>query len=246
MILASACSTGPVQWQPTETLPAGLRSARSIAFDAQGRLVPHAETTAGPSFARPCVASVRVVRSSAGDRYAAWWHVLSDSSADLMVSAALGGGVWSAPKVVDSADIGRVGCRRPPPAIVADGDNVHVAYAMAAREGPGIFATHSMDRGAIYHAPVAVVYGEKPGLAAVAARGNFVVVAYEDPNTRPTRISVAVSRTMAHLFEYRQVVSPSGGAVASPGVATDGARVAVIWSLAADSTVRSVRVGTVP
>jgi hypothetical protein len=155
------------------------------------------------------------------------------------------GALWTPPVRVDTADAGRVGCRRTPPAVVAEGGNVFVAYAMTAVEGPGIFASHSMDRGKLFHAPVAVVYGEHIGPAAVAARGNLVAIAYEDPNTEPRRVGLALSETMGHLFQWRMRVSPSSGGASSPGVAIQGGRIAVTWLRGArgDSAQRFARLG---
>ncbi|MEK7402433.1 MAG: hypothetical protein AABZ80_08750 [Gemmatimonadota bacterium] len=116
---------------------------------------------------------------------------------------------------------------------------------MKAREGPGIFLSHSMDRARTFHSPVAVVYGERPGLASVAAAGNFVIVAYEDPNTTPTRISIALSTTMAHLFEYREVISPKDAAGSEPIVYSDGKRIMVMWRRAGDGTKFVHRLGAV-
>jgi hypothetical protein len=118
---------------------------------------------------------------------------------------------------------------------------------MMAREGPGIFASHSMDRGAMFHAPVAVVYGERIGRAAIAAEGNIVAVAYEDPNTEPRRIGLALSRTMGHLFQSRMSVSPPATQAGDPAVAVAGGRIAVTWRRArggADSA-RLVRFGEI-
>ena len=143
---------------------------------------------------------------------------------------------------VDSTDTGRVGCRRPPPSIAADRENVHVAYAMAAKEGPGIFASHSMDRGMTFHSPVAVVYGERLGLTAIAARGDTVAVAYEDPNSDPQRVGLAFSRTMGHTFEARQLVSPVTSPAHDPGVAVGGGRIAVTWLRGAATDVSGPRV----
>ncbi len=221
------CDAGPVRWEPSVLLDASLQGAQSLAFDSAGQLRASTapSSSAAPASAGQCRESVQVAGSSTGVRYATWWSVRADSGADLVATTSVGGGAWREPQRVDTLDVSKTGCRRPPPAIVADGDNVHIAYPMIAREGPGIFLTHSMDRGAIYHYPVAVVYGEKPGLASVAARGNFVVVAYEDPNSSPQRISVAISSTMAHIFQFRQAVSPPGGAVGWPAVVTDGRQV---------------------
>lgn len=213
-----ACDTGPIVWGEAKELdgpPAWKREAAPVGAPA----LP----------ATACPGSARYATNTDGRVFAVWWSVRADSSAEIVSAAAKDPRAWETPVRLDSADVGKTGCRRPAPEIAVDGDNVHLVYAMIAREGPGIFSSHSMDRGATFHSPVAVVYGEKPGLASVAARGNFVVVAYEDPNTSPTRISLAVSTTMAHLFEYREIVSPPGRAAASPHVVTAGESLLVVW-----------------
>jgi len=186
-------------------------------------------------FASQCAGSVRTA-GLAGTHYAAWWAVRADSTADIVAASSTDGRTWTTPVKLDSADVAHVGCRREPPALAADGDNLQVVYTMRAREGPGVFLAHSMDRARTFHSPVAVVYGEKLGLASVAASGNFVIVAYEDPNTTPTRISIAVSTTMAHLFEFREVVSPEDVAASHPEAFTDGTHVTVSWQRAGDNT----------
>ena len=165
-----------------------------------------------------------------GDWYATWWSVKSDSTADVVVARSADGDTWAAPVRVDTTDAGHVGCRRPPPSIAADGDNVHVAYAMTAREGPGIFASHSMDRGMLFHSPVAIVYGERIGSTAIAARGGVVAIAYEDPNSSPQRVGLAFSRTMGHTFDVREIVSPPTGDAQAPDVALGENRIAVTWA----------------
>jgi hypothetical protein len=147
-----------------------------------------------------------------------------------VVSRSTDGLTWSPAVRVDSTDAGHVGCQRPAPSIGADAGNIHVAYAMTAREGPGIFASHSMDRGMTFHSPVAVVYGERLGLTAIAARGNLVAVAYEDPNTSPQRVALAFSRTMGHPFDVREIISPSTSAARAPAVALGDGRIAVTWT----------------
>lgn len=96
----------------------------------------------------------------------------------------------------------------------------------------------------MFHSPVAVAYGERIGRAAIAARGDVVVVAYEDPNTEPRRISVALSRTMGHLFQARVPVSPPSGHARAPDVALGDGRIAVTWLRGDDSTAhRMLRIG---
>ena len=245
--LLAGCNPGPIDWQDSVQVTPDPRNHGTLVLDMQGPIRP----TVAPDIRPPvapgqCPASVRLWRDESGNAWVAWWSLRSDQSADLLAASTSNGRTWTTPVRVDTADAGRTGCDRPPPGIMVDGANVHIVYAMRAREGPGIFLAHSMDGGALFHSPVAVVYGEKPGLASVVARGNFVVAAYEDPNTSPTRISVAISTTMAHLFEFRQVVSPPGGAVADPFVWTNGAGVFVSWARAGEpSPTRYARYGTI-
>ena len=217
--LLAACSAPPIDWD--EPVPAAPRSQGTYSA-----VDPAAAAGAGG-----CIKSVRIAKdSSDGAYYAVWWAARPDSTADLVASRSTNGLKWDVPVRVDTLDAGRVGCRRLPPSIAADAGNVHVAYSMAAREGPGIFASHSMDRGTMFHSPVAVVYGERIGLTSIAARGNLVAVAYEDPNTTPRRVGVAVSKTMAHLFQARELVSPDNGEAAAPAVSLRGDTVTVEWT----------------
>lgn len=251
VVQVAACDRDPVAWDDAVPLPTTLTSSEDIAFEGHGsdRLVPRVPPTFSPPvFTAQCAASVRVARDTIGDWYATWWSVREDSTADIVVSRSDDGVVWAPPVRVDSVDAGPVGCRRPPPAISVNGGYVYVAYAMAAREGPGIFASHSMDRGMTFHSPVAVVYGERIGRVAIAARGDLVAIAYQDPNSDPPRIGLALSRTRGHTFEDRELVSPPTGAASAPGVALGDGVVAVTWArgTGADASApRMLRIGTI-
>ena len=232
-----ACTPSAIAWEdvtelPADPLPAGPSDLLPAAF-----------------LRVSCPQLVRLAHdSSAGGHYAAWWAVRPDSTADLIVAHSDDGSTWEAPVKVDTLDAGRSGCQRPAPAIAADAGNVHVAYAMAAREGPGIFASHSMDRGKMFHSPVAVVYGERIGRTAIAARGDLVAVAFEDPNTNPRRIGLAISKTMAHLFQARALVSPPTGEASAPRVALRDTTVTGTWAaVPREATVprRFMRRGTI-
>jgi len=230
LLAVFACDQDPVDWQEPRDLPANLSSGDGLSFDARGHLMPRrAADFALPPSPGQCASSVRIARDTVGAWYASWWSLRPDSTAELVVAHSSDGRRWDPPVRVDTLDAGATACRRPPPSLFVDGDDVHVAYAMAAREGAGIFASHSMDRGTMFHTPVPIVYGNAPGLAAIAARGNTVVVAYEDPNTNPRRIGVAISRTQGHTFDTRELVSPPTGAAADPGVAVAAGMVAVTW-----------------
>jgi hypothetical protein len=245
LVLAVACEKPPIEWSDPVAAPSD--SASSIVLQGDGRIAPASRLSIqAPSAPGQCAQSVRVARDSLGDVYAVWWQLRSDSTADLVLAHSSDGRTWDTPIRVDTLDAGRVGCRRVAPSIDAHGGSVHVAYSMAAREGPGIFASHSMDQGAMFHSPVAVVYGERIGGAAIAAKGDVVVVAYEDPNTEPRRISVALSRTMAHLFQSRMSVSPPGARARAPDVTLGNRRVAVTWLEGTEGdSLRMIRVGVI-
>ena len=106
---------------------------------------------------------------------------------------------------------------------------VHVVYFMVAAEGPGVFFTHSMGRGEMFHSPVPIVYGERASASAVSGNGDTVAVAFIDPNSSVPQVWLALSRTTGHIFESRLEVSPSTVEATRPMVAVRGHHVAVAW-----------------
>lgn len=218
--------------QPGESLPGRI----VVSTDGGARFVDRLRDA--DSFTPPagaCQASVRVARSapSGTERHAVWWSARADSSAVLLAAKSTDAGVsWSTPIPVDTVDQSDVGCSRPAPAIAADSatSTVHIAYAMRAPEGTGVFFAHSMEAGDMYHWPVAVVYGERLVDVAVAVLRDTVAVAYADPNMRTPRIALALSRTMGHVFEERATV-PGGASrsASSPDVALAPGRIVVGW-----------------
>lgn len=246
MTLAAACDDAPIVWEQPVRLPAAVRDYDRLVIQRDGSLLTYADTAAAlPASASRCPGSVRATRDTTGEWYAVWWDARADSTAEIVVARSADGAVWERGVRVDTVDAGRTGCRRPAPSIAAFGGHVHVAYAMAAREGPGIFASHSMDRGVMFHTPVAVVYGERIGEAAIAARGNDVAVAFEDPNGTLDRVGLVYSATMAHLFQHRETVSPAGVGARRPRVALGEGRIAVGWTAPGDPEGRFVRVGVI-
>jgi hypothetical protein len=115
--------------------------------------------------------------------------------------------------------------------VTADGAKgyVHVAYSMVAPGAPGVFFAHSMPGPLLFHAPVPIVYGDRPGRTSIAASGDIVAVAYEDPNGQEPRVGLALSRTLGHTFDHRVPVSTGSGAAIEPRVALAGESVAVAW-----------------
>jgi len=228
LVLTVACSSSPVV-------------LGEMTYPGAAIVTPQQPIAAVPNGA--CPGSLRTVRSGS-DIYGAWWEVRDDSSSILMVGRSTDHGkTWSIAQAADTLDHSLRGCTRPPPAIAADSTTnyVDIAYFMEAKEGPGVFFTHSMDArqlGAgdgVFHAPVPVVYGEQPANVSVAARGDQLVVAYEDPNSEQSMVGLALSRTMGHIFEQRLVVSQPDLPARDPIVAIRGDSVTVQWSERLDS-----------
>jgi hypothetical protein len=107
---------------------------------------------------------------------------------------------------------------------------VHLAYFLEPDTGPGIFFAHSMDSAVTFHAPVPIVFGNKPSTVSVAAQGNRVAVAYEDPNAEQPIIGVALSRTMGHLFEQHMQATSSNGRARQPVVRLSRDSILLWWS----------------
>jgi hypothetical protein len=168
-----------------------------------------------------------------GRVHSVWWSVRHDSTALLVASSSADSGrQWHPPMLVDSLDRSRVGCARPAPSIAASASGVSVAYSMRAPEGTGVFFSHLMTAEgahAMFHSPVIVVYGDRVVPVAVAADGQLVAVAYEDPSAKHPRVDVAFSDVMGHRFDRRVIVSTSDVAAGQIDVALQARRVAVSW-----------------
>ena len=231
---ASACAKESIVW----------REPGYAADSSPDVLAASDSAPAAAPAADACPGSARVA-SLGGARYAVWWSPRPDGSAALLSARSDdGGATWRPPVPVDTLDRPGLGCRRPPPAIAADARTgyVDVVYWLNAPEGPGIFFSHSMDRGALYHSPIAIVYGERPSAASVAVTGDTVAVAYEDPNAKRPMVGLALSRTSGHIFEARGITVSGGTAAArAPRVALGGRTVTVSWTDASGKM--AVRVG---
>jgi hypothetical protein len=179
-----------------------------------------------------CPVSVRTARAGTV-LFAVWWSVRSDSSAALLVARSNDGGEsWDTAVVADSSDRSVRGCGRPAPAIATDTaiGYLDLAYFTEPPSGSGIFFAHSMDGGRTFHAPVPIIFGDNPASVSVSATSDRVAVAYEDPNGAQQSIGVALSRTMGHLFEKREVVSSENEHARQPVVELRGDTVRVWWS----------------
>jgi len=246
------CTAAPVEWTSersehvsSPTLAIAVNGA--LAIDSVAQLASRVMPTSAL-----CIGSLKLARSG-GRLFAVWWSPRADSTAILASSRSSdGGATWSTTVPVDTTDHGASGCNRAPASIAADSASgyVHVAYAMVAAEGPGLFFAHSMDGCATFHAPVPIVYGERLGPTSVAASGDHVVVAFEDPNSRTPRIGLALSKTMGHIFEDRVLpLSNDNGAATQPLVAVEGHRITVAWqerAAANGGATFRIRTGTFP
>lgn len=196
-----------------------------------------------------CVRSLRVALAPGRGRVAVWWTQRPESRVWLVaawrdtVPAEGRLTPWRGPIVIDSvdqgpgdaqaADRGAAGCARPAPSLVVDDLNgyAHVAYVLVGPEGPGVFYAHQMDPRSAFELPIAIVYGDRLGAARVAASGNVVAVAYEDPNSGARgRVGLAVSRTAGHLFEERMIASGTSSDARDPYVVVRGRAIVEGWS----------------
>ena len=253
VLSSTGCAPAPIEWATQQSVarPAGA----DVVLGADGVVRADSLTALASRLAPPpgpmCEGSLRVAIARR-TIFGVWWAPRPDSGARLLASRSTDDGrTWSEPAPVDTTDAGVTGCRREPPAIAADSMSgyVHVSYALRAVEGPGLFFSHSMDDGVTFHAPVAILYGERLGRTSVAADGDLVVIGFEDPNSRTPRIGLALSNTMGHIFEHRILpVSDDNAAAVRPLTAARGRSIAIAWATdipgAAPATL-AVRTGTV-
>ena len=229
--LVAGCDGVPLQWEPAAPV-----AGEPLATWSH----PPIPAAAMPVDARGirCDASLRLARRAGTDVMAAWWVVRPDSTAVLLAARGnvllegdqhgrsprrVTGATWEPALPVDTLDRGTHGCARPAPAIVFEPRTgyVHVSYAMDAPEGTGVFFAHSMDAGRMWHSPVSIVYGPRLAATAIAARGDTVAIAYEDPNSAdPPQVALALSVTAGHIFEHKSIpVSAGAHAAVGPEVA---------------------------
>src|SRR5215204_3136892 len=231
-LVAIGCGEGPVEWSAMRTATA----EPSVQLAPDGALLPDTMAALAARIRSPeggvCPGSL-VVSRARPRLYAAWWRARPDSGAHLLAAHSENdGGTWSIPSPVDTTDQSVTGCNRAPPAIAADSASgyVHVVFSLLGREGPGLFYAHSMDAGATFHAAVPIFYGDRTGRSSVAADGDAVAVAFEDPNGRTPRIGLALSRTMGPIFEERLLpISDDHDCATRPIVAWRGRQLAVAW-----------------
>ena len=250
-LVAAACVEAPVEWRGEPSFVQASQGAQRLLLGDDGRPRLELEKPVPPVGAIAdsgmCERSVRTARGVGGERYAVWWRARANGSAALMSARSDDDGArWSAPVPVDTTDRGAHGCDRPAPAIAVDARTgyVHVAYHLRGAEGAGVFFSHSMERGALFHAPMAIVYGDRPAAASVASWGRMVVVAFENPNSAKPQLSLAISRTDGHDFERARVDASSANVAATdPMLAVRERRIVVGWRESGRIAIREGVVG---
>ena len=246
-----ACTPPPLRWvSEPKALDDRLTDATGLVIRGpSGQRVVTAQPIPAPGAGLPplgagaCLASVRWGRDGARDVAVVWWVARPDSSVTLQLSLSRDDGAhWESSGTADGRDRGARGCARPAPAVAVDvrSGYTHLVYFNEPETGAGIFYEHLMEipietatgpkRGqAMFHAPVAVVYGATPREADVAAHGDTVVVAYEDPNGPSAVIEAVASATAGHSFTLSVAASGVGVEAHGPLVAVRDATVAVAW-----------------
>jgi hypothetical protein len=210
LLPAMACDSTRVKWDEPQGAPADTTGVIALSDDASPAF-PSLRRFHAPADPGMCPHSV--VSTMVRDRqYSAWLRLRPDSTVNV-VAAEWDGRQWTAPAIVDSLDVGQLGCNRPSPSIaVSEADGyVHVAYSLHAPEGYGVFFSHSMDRGRSFHTPMIVVYGDRLSATAIAAHGTRVGIAYEVPSGSAKRVDVALSSTQGHPRYCRRTFVRGGG-----------------------------------
>jgi hypothetical protein len=253
---AAGCEPAVAEWSGAAGLRVTPLLPPSPAMDTV------AEAMAPPDSAR-CPGTLRIALDGEGIPVAVWWRRVDPRRVHLVAAwrdrPLAQGGQWGADMPVDTVDRGprdaqgmedgRFGCGYPAPSVTVDRVNgfVHVAYPLIGPEGTGIFYAHQMDRRAAFEPPVAILYGERVGIARVASDGDVVAVAYEEPNARRrAQVGVAISRTAGHLFEARLLASDGDRPARDPQVRIAGRSVTVGWSDGAATPTFQQRTATVP
>jgi hypothetical protein len=254
LLLLVGCVGSAVQWRTgAEPMAGASASPSASALIIRGtkehprafRLAVAAPANGLPVLgAGACLESVRWARApvTRHDIAVAWWAVRPDSSVVLRLARSHDDGShWDSLPPADTRDHGVRGCARPAPGVAFDpvSGYTHLVYFLEPPEGSGVFYAHLMDLPrapstagpadtlAMFHAPVAIVYGEGPAEASVAAHGDTVLVAYQNPNGRVPQIQLAISVTAGHTFADRSDVSGPGSAAPLPSVAIDRSVIAV-------------------
>jgi hypothetical protein len=243
--LLGACVPVAVDWRDDARLAPGTGNVLAVDSASAPVLVQDVVMApTDPPDVGSCRSSMRMARNG-HYLHAVWWSIRADSSGHLVGSTSRDGGESWGPVVnVDSLDRSTAGCRRPAPAIVARNEWVHVAYSMDAPEGTGVFYSHSMETGDMYHWPIVITYGARLARTAVAIDGRTVVVAYEEPNSRRPRVDIAISRTDGHTFDHRLRASPSARPASDPLVAVARDVVALSYVTGQEQSIRrEVRTG---
>lgn len=244
-LFVTACDKAPVEWNDPVSIQQPARPTRLAVEGGMPRFVDDTALAAALPPATGRCESGTVTTSGLRESAAAWWSVRVDSSAVLYVTASANSGrTWGTPIAVDTTDVSSNGCRRPPPSLVTVGDDVYVAYSMAAPEGTGVFFAHTMS--GMLHSPVPVIYGERLVATAIAADAKRVVVAYEEPNGKRGQIDVSISASQGHLFETHVTASRSVDNATTPAVALQDSLLAISWvtrSTEDSPASRVVRVG---
>jgi len=245
VLVLGACVKEPVEWRgdarqivmPTLgddlSVPPAPNAHLVLREDGSPVLESLVASATSPADTAACPGSLRTAAMSATELYSVWWSRRSAGRAALVSARSDdAGGTWTPAVPVDTTDRGANSCSRPAPAIAADAKSgyVHVTYFLNSTGGPGVFFAHSMERGELFHAPVPIMYGERPSATAVAAADSMVIVAFEDPNSERSQIALAMSRTWGHIFAPQRPEASAGAIIAErPLVALSQSLIAVGW-----------------
>ncbi len=185
-----------------------------------------------PSDSLACPGTRAAIAGPGDTLVAAWWS--GDSAAYLVLRTARspdGGLNWDSPVAAGLATPGASRCTRPPPGIAVDGGtgDVLLAYQGRADTASGIVVSVVSRASGRARAPQLVAPGERPAMAAIAAAGDTVIVAFEAPYAGDASVWLAISSGSGHIPSVAGRASSGRARAFAPIAALRGSRIAVAW-----------------
>ena len=228
----------PVIWEGTHRVEGIVAPGATLVIAAGG--VPAVRAGLSPlRWPEDTVAcpGTQVAASVEGDTIVAvWWSASSAQSLVLRLARSPDGGItWEEGLTIGGAVPGSSGCRRPPSGLAVDGTTgtVHVAYHGSDGDRTGILARR-ISRGATRAAtraadPDLVAASGTPVLAAVAAAGDTVIVAFESADSGESTVWLAIWTRTPQIPVVVGAVSEPGVRAFAPVAAIRAGQLAVAW-----------------
>lgn len=222
---------------------AGMNHAQHGGHEASGAWITRS-TNGGKTWAPrvrvdlgeacPCCRTA-LATAKDGTLYMAWRHVYSGNVRDIVVArSADRGATWSEPVRVHADDWKFDACPHAGPAIATDDrGRLHVTWWTGKEGSAGVYYAQSTDGGKTFGqaTPLGVAQFSRPAHVQLGlARGDRVIVAWDDGTRQVPRVVVRVSPDGGAYFAAGTLVSASGRAASFPVLGVSRDSLAIAWS----------------